>query len=165
MCIKKILSILIILVITSPVYAMTLEGGVKKIETAQEAKEYVFKYTPLKMVDPTPYKAYANKAPEGYRVDLSDGRYSIAMGNKMLTYEKNNKLSYIAISDKSVINFPRKLNRYEYPSGQLIEVTYGTSPTDGFVFRPNGSLIGIWENGIYKEGDKTLNTAITTYYD
>jgi len=151
--------------LTVPAYAQTLEGGIKKIETAQQAKEYIFKYTPLEMIDPTPYKAYASQAPEGYRSDLADGRYSIATGNKMLSYSKNNKLIYIAISDKNVMDFPRKLNRYEYPSGKLIETTYGKSTEDGFIFRPDGSLIGTWENGIYREGDRTVNTVKTTYFD
>lgn len=161
---KKILSILLFLLLISPAYALTLEGGVKKIETAEQAHEYVFKYVPVKLIDPTPYKAYANKAPEGYRLDYSDGGYSIASGNKMYDYE-NNKLAYIAISDKNVMDFPRKLNRYAYPSGKLVEVTYGTSPKDGYIFRPDGSLIGIWENGIYREGDRTFNTARTTYFN
>lgn len=160
-----IFTMLVLVNIVSSAEALTLEGGVKKIETAQEAKEYVFKYVPVKLIDPTPYKAYANKAPEGYRTDLSDGRYSIATNHKVLTYTKHDKLEYIAISDKNVLDFPRKLNRYEYPSGKLIEVTYGTSPEDGFIFLPDGSLVGIWENGVYREGDKTLNTAKTTYFD
>jgi len=139
--------------------AQTLEGGIRKIETAQQAKEYVFKYTPLKMVDPTPYKAYASQAPEGYRADYSDGGYSVATGNKMLSYNHNNKLTYIAVSDKNILDFPRKLQRYEYPSGKLIEITYGTSMGNGYIFRPDGSLLGIWENGVYREGEKLINVA------
>ena len=69
---KKILSILLLLLLISPAYALTLEGGVKKIETAEQAHEYVFKYVPVKLIDPTPYRAYVTKAPEGYRTVISD---------------------------------------------------------------------------------------------
>lgn len=162
---KKLLPIFLILCLALPVYALTLEGGVKKIETAQQAQEYVFKYVPVKLIDPTPYKAYAEKAPEGYRTDLSDGSYAIATGVKIFKYE-NNRLVSIAITDKkNIMEFPRKLSYYLYPSGELEKLTYATSPTDGFIFRPNGSLIGIWENGVYKEGDRTKSIAKTTYFN
>lgn len=164
MCIKKLLLILSIFVLIHPAYALTLEGGVKKIETAEQARQEVF-LKPIWVIDPHPYKMYASKAPDGYRLDYSDGTYSIATGSKMLTYSPNNKLIYIAISDKNVMNFPRKLSRYEYPSGKLVELTYGTSPKDGFIFKPDGSLAGIWEDGVLHEGDKLINTAKTTYFN
>lgn len=160
---KKILLILLFLLLISPAYALTLEGGVKKIETAEQAHEYVFKYVPVKLIDPTPYKAYAKQAPEGYRDDYSDGRYSVATGNKMYCYQ-DNKLYVIAIFDKNVFKYPRKSYRYDYPSGKLSSIAYGTSEGNGYEFSPNGSLLGIWDNGIYKEGDKTTVTVKTSYF-
>lgn len=161
---KKLLLIFSIFLLICPAYAMTLEGGVKKIETAQQARQEVF-LKPIWVIDPNPYKMYASKAPDGYRADYSDGSYSIASGNKMYDYNAKNKLTYIAISDKNVMDFPRKLSRYEYPSGKLVELTYGTSKSDGFIFATDGSLIGIWENGIYREGDKTVNTVKISNFD
>lgn len=160
---KKYIFILLISLFILPAYSQTLEGGIKKIETVQQAKDYVFKYTPLKMVDPTPYKAYAEHAPEGYRTDYSDGRYSIASGNKLYGY-RNNKLYVISIYDKNVFEYPRRSYRYDYPSGKLSSTAYGISEGNGFEFYPDGSLMGIWENNIYREGDKTVTTATITKF-
>lgn len=153
---KKLLLIFSIFLLIAPAYSLTLEGGVKKVE---EAREYVFKYVPVKMIDPTPYKVYANTAPEGYRVDYSDGSYSVATGNKMYTYDNKNKLDIISIFDKNVFDYPRKQYRYAYPSGKLCSISYGVSEGNGYIFRPDGSLVGIWENGIYKEGNTIINNA------
>jgi len=159
---KKLLSFLLLILLISPANALTLEGGVKKIETVQDAKQEVF-LKPIWVIDPHPYEMYAKKAPEGYRIDDDNNGYSVASGKKMYDYE-NNKLVSIAISDKNVMNFPRKLLRYEYPSGKLTELTYGTSPTDGYVFRPDGSIKCIWEKGIRYEGERATMKTSTSYF-
>lgn len=151
--------LILLCLISLPAYSLTLEGGVKTVEQAQ--KEVFFK--PIWIIDPHPYQAYANSAPEGYRNDYDDGRYSIASGNKMYCY-KNNKLYTIVIFDKNVFEYPRKSYRYDYPSGKLSSTAYGISEGNGYEFSPDGSLLGIWENGTYKEGDKTTAVVKTSYF-
>lgn len=160
---KKLLLILLTIILIHPAYALTLEGGVKKIETAEQARQEVF-LKPIWVIDPHPYKMYAEKAPEGYRVDYSDGRYSVASGTKMFCYTPNNKLYLISIFDKNVNEYPRKSYRYFYPSGALASTAYSKSEGNAFEFNPDGSLIGVWENGIYYKGDKiTLTTKVTHF--
>lgn len=159
---KKLL-LLLTLILFLPANAQVFEGQVTKNYTVQQAHDYVFKYIPVKLIDPKPYKAYATKEPEGFRTDYSDGRYSIASGNKLYGY-RNNKLYVISIFDKNVFEYPRKSYRYDYPSGKLSSIAYGTSEGNGFEFYPDGSLMGIWENNVYKEGDRTVATAKITKF-
>lgn len=158
---KKLLITLSIFLLIAPAYSLTLEGGVKT--DVKQAHDYVFKELPLIQIPMKPYKMYAESAPEGYRTDYSDGRYSIASGNKMYGY-RNNKLYVIAIFDKNVFEYPRKSYRYDYPSGKLSSTAYGISEGNGYEFAPDGTLLGVWENNTYKEGNKTTAVAKITRF-
>lgn len=153
MIIKKILLSIMLCLIALPAYTQTIYGEVKKVE---EVRQEVF-LKPIWVIDPHPYKAYAEKAPEGYRVDYSDGRYSVATGTKMFGYQ-DNKLVVISIYNKSIFEYPRTGYQYSYPDGKLIAVSSIQSKGNSYEFNPDGSLIGIWENGIFYKGDKILLT-------
>lgn len=154
---KKLLSFLLLMLLTSPANALTLEGGVKKIEAAR--KEAFLK--PIWVIDATPYKAYANKAPKGYRKDFSDGGYSVIVGKNGFVYE-NNKLILIAKSDKNALEFPRTSYRYNYPSGTLNSVCHSTSIKDGYIFDAEGNLFVIFKNDIIYQDNLPVLSAITT---
>lgn len=156
MNIKKYLIILLLL-IGSYAYALTLEGSV--IEKAQKDAFSGCVYN----IDTAQYKAYAYKTPKGYRKDYSDGRYSISIGNKMYGY-KNGELYIIGISDKTATEYPRKSYRYDYPSGKLNSVSYLVSPSLSYIFNSDGTLHGTWKDDtFYEKGNTKLYSKTTNF--
>lgn len=144
------------LIISAPVYSLELKG-----EVIQQARQVAFEN--LKpQIDSKPFQIYAQKQPDGYKTEYSNGRYSIHSGKEVYTYEDGELLA-IGISDKNVVQFPRKTSFYSPKTGKLLCVGYATSPKDSYVFRPDGSLSGVWDNGVfYRDGKPTLS--ITTSF-
>jgi len=159
MKIKEILIIFLFFAIL-PARALTLEGGVK---TVGQIRQEVF-LKPIWVIDPHPYRAYAQRAPEGVRIDYSDGGYTISSGTKSFTYNKNNKLGLICICNKNVLEYPHTSYQYSYPCGQLEKVVYATSEGNAIVYNPDKSLYGIWENKNFYKGDQIQITAKTSYF-
>ena len=152
---KKLFLIFVICLCVSPAFAVKMQYGVIAKEAFKDVQPEI---------NTTPYKLYVTNAPEGYRKDYSDGSYSVSVGTKGFSY-KNNKLELILISDKSALEFPRKTMNYDYPSGKLLYVAYATSLKDAYIFNPDGSLYGIWEDDVFFKGDKQTLSAKTSLLD
>lgn len=154
---KSILLIFLMLIVAIPAYSVQLQG-----EIVDQARQTAFKNI-KPHIDTKPYENYYKNQPEGYKTEYSNGRRSIHTGNKVYTYE-DGELIAIGVSDKNVLQFPRKTSFYEPKTGKLLCVGYATSSKDSYVFRPDGSLSGIWDNGIFYQNGKPILSITTSFF-
>lgn len=119
-----------------------------------------------KRIDTTPYKIYATKAPNGYRCDYADD-YQVSIDNKGYLYTYDNKLFEIGISDKRLIDFPRKVYWYTYPQGKLYRITYLVDLYNGFEYDAKGQRIALLVNDkkFYNTGYILDRKTKTTYFN
>ncbi len=150
---KNVFLILVLIFSVLPSFAVSLEGRV-----INNVRNDVFANT-QKNINLSPYSELAKNKVNGYRVDYDDGSYSISEGQTTFVYDKFANLSIIALYDKNVFEYPRIQRRYAVPSGKLESVSYGVSEGNGYVFNPDSSLRGIWDNFIFYKNGKAIKSA------
>ena len=158
---KKIITLLLFLCLTLPLFGFTLKGSVTY--TVEQARKEAFanvEYTLPKHIinanrtDPN-YKQNQSLIKNGvketsdrYITYFSDGGYGIVYKNdlyKEYYFKKNGKIESIGI--RANLTYPVKSFKYDY-NGNLEEVVLYITENDGYIFKPNGQMVVHWVNNV-----------------
>ena len=170
---QRAITLLTLIILTmSPVFGLTLEGGVTY--TVESARKEAFSGVKYK-IPVSSFKKYMqdpnfeeNKAAiAAGEVDLgdrkielfSDGSYGVIYNNnlyKTYFYGDSGKLECFEI--RSSLNFPSKTYQYN-AKGQLDGVIFIVSRDESFMYKNNGELFGHWigDKCYDKNGNNVLN--------
>ena len=158
---KKLITLLLFLCLTLPLFGFTLKGSVTY--TVEQARKEAFanvEYTLPKHIinanrtDPN-YKQNQSLIKNGvketgdrYITYYSDGGYGIVYKNdlyKEYYFKKNGKIESIGI--RTNLTYPVKSFKYDY-NGNLEEVVLYITENDGYIFKPNGQMVVHWVNNV-----------------
>lgn len=162
---KKIILTIFAIFISTGVFAVTIDGGVKY--DAQSAREYVFSDIPQFKLDanvPYFFKRGTNIEKMVYSYDNYNNIVGITVQyknelNKAYIYDKNKNLIYIDIYDKNTNLYPHRGYRYNM-QGKLILTSLSINKDEHFRFDYQGNLIAHSKNNIiYDEKGNQIGTA------
>ena len=158
---KKIITLLLFLCLTLPLFGFTLKGGVTY--TVEQARKEAFanvEYTIPKHIidanrtDPN-YKANKTLIKNGiketgdrYITYFSDGGYGIVYKNNLyyeFYYKENGKIDHIG--KRYGLKFPAKKAKFD-KQGNLIRIVFAYSANETFIFFPNGQLDTYWHDNV-----------------
>ena len=168
---QRAITLLTLIILTiSPVFGLTLEGGVTY--TVESARKEAFSGVKYK-IPVSSFKKYmqdpnfeenkaaiaAGKADLGDRCIsyFSDGTYSIIYSRnkyRVYTYSPNGKLEEISI--RTSLNLPMKAYKYDI-SGELVGVEFYVSKREIYIYDVNGNCVSYWDgSNCYNQDGKII---------
>ena len=167
---KKIITLLLFLCLTLPLFGFTLKGGVTY--TVEQARKEAFanvEYTLPKHIinanrtDPnykqnqTLIKNKVKETSDRYIGYFSDGTYIIVYkDNLYFEYYYNQKGNISAIGKRTSKTFPSKCYKYNN-KGTLIVIILYVDQNNSYTFEPNGKLTSHWINNVgYDQNGKII---------
>lgn len=156
----KKLILLLFLLISIPIYATELKGGVSF--DVNSARNYVQEgqSDSIEISGPSTFKNDNTVQKKVYSYNNSGNVVGITVQyknepNKAYIYGKNNNLIYIDKYDKSVDIYPHRGYRYNL-DGKLILTSLTVSKNELFRFSPDGKLLAHSVNGIIYDENKNI---------
>ncbi len=169
---KKIITLLLFLCLTLPLFGFTLKGGVTY--TVEQARKEAFanvEYTLPKHIikanrtDPnykqnqTLIKNGVKETSDRYITYFSDGGYGIVYKNNLyyeFYYKENGKIN--AIGKRVGLNFPTKSYKYD-ADGKFLSVTLYLDKDTAYNFEVDGTLRSYWiKNKGYDKNGKFIGS-------
>ena len=166
----KLVSIFIVIgIMLSPTYALTLEGGVTYTEETARVAAFdgVYKYLTFPTRESYLRSIYVSNIDYNKVLRVIDYKASFALvpmkiigviykdePNKLYGYVKRpNGYKCFCVQVTEGESYPKRTCNYYTQSGELMSVGIITE-TQEFKYDKNGKLLGYWENGILKNKSK-----------